>query len=322
MLRERYQGWANWETWNVALWFGNDYGLYQAVKEHSKRFTADSAEEFVRELLPDGTPDFHGGSSREIARAYAKVDWQEIADDFNEMRGEEAKEARRPYRRSEEMMVARKRKPTPRKRVGKPRVVSVKKYATNTSSGERMSYEDFVSNPDLPTIFGSPELTTSQAIDKLYEMGWEDDLSDIANITDEDEQLDALVEWADEHGAADNTYNWSWWGPTLHFIGVQAERDPYKPEMYFVRLHRGGDVRGNYGAYHIIYVEESAEQAPWYSWMLTAELKMDDGTEVIIDSEDMEAWHWNVHEDPTGKLGDSVKTDELESAFEWDERLW
>ena len=86
----KYQGWANYETWNVALWFGNDRGLYDAVREHPERFTAKGAKEFVKELLPDGTPDFKGKS-----RSYAKVDWKEIADDFNEMRGEEKVNERR-----------------------------------------------------------------------------------------------------------------------------------------------------------------------------------------------------------------------------------
>jgi len=103
MASNGYQGWANWETWNVALWFGNDEGLYRAVLDYRGRFTADSAKAFVLEILPRGTPDFkrYGGSPRAVAKAYAEVDWREIAADFNEMKGEDeggVEEARRAPR--------------------------------------------------------------------------------------------------------------------------------------------------------------------------------------------------------------------------------
>lgn len=81
-----YEGWKNWETWNVALWFGNDRGLYDSVREHDRKFTATSAKDFVLDLLPGGTPDMKDLSPGELHTAYGKVSWSEIAKDFNEMR--------------------------------------------------------------------------------------------------------------------------------------------------------------------------------------------------------------------------------------------
>jgi hypothetical protein len=99
---EKYQGWANYETWNVALWFDNERRLYDAVLAHPDRFTAASVKVFVKKKLPNGTSDFK-------AKGYAKVDWQEIADSFNEMRGHLANElhARRPRPRSGQVMSPR-----------------------------------------------------------------------------------------------------------------------------------------------------------------------------------------------------------------------
>jgi len=72
-----YNGWANYETWNLNLWAMNNEGSYHLVCDN-RPFTEDSAARLAFEMFPAGTPDMSGPADM------VKVDWQEIIDSWNE----------------------------------------------------------------------------------------------------------------------------------------------------------------------------------------------------------------------------------------------
>ena len=50
MKDNTYNGWKNYQTWNVALWIGNDEGLYGIAKE------AGNYDRFVSPMTDFGDP--------------------------------------------------------------------------------------------------------------------------------------------------------------------------------------------------------------------------------------------------------------------------
>ena len=94
-----YQGWTNYETWNVALWIDNDQGVYEMVKEWAKDAWEEARDKMVvsylnreeraartladqlQELVEDGNPLASDASmySDMLTAAISEVNWSEIA---------------------------------------------------------------------------------------------------------------------------------------------------------------------------------------------------------------------------------------------------
>jgi hypothetical protein len=81
MRTGHYNGWSNWQTWNVLLWLNNDEGLYMATQDFARfphRHTPDRVRRFVQELMPYGTPDMKTPEDMDW------VNWEEVASTFQD----------------------------------------------------------------------------------------------------------------------------------------------------------------------------------------------------------------------------------------------
>lgn len=75
-----YAGWANYQTWNVALWVQNDESRYREMVDIARR--AKGADDFGRQLrqsVEDEANEFgkYGDLGRDELGA---VDWNELAE--------------------------------------------------------------------------------------------------------------------------------------------------------------------------------------------------------------------------------------------------
>lgn len=100
MESKTYNGWTNYETWNVKLWLDNEQGTYELqkemvrqsrqtpkvdvwTKEETTRFTlADLLKDFVEENNP--LANDASMYSDLMSAALSEVNWQEIADSILE----------------------------------------------------------------------------------------------------------------------------------------------------------------------------------------------------------------------------------------------
>jgi len=79
-----YNGWTNYETWNVALWIDNEEGTYSERCDLAERATdsyrlAQDIKAWINEMAPDlGASLF----SDLLSAALSEVNWEEIAENW------------------------------------------------------------------------------------------------------------------------------------------------------------------------------------------------------------------------------------------------
>ena len=89
---EDYQGWKNYETWAVALWFDNDEGLYDMRLETQQQFLDDAGgdkeeagiqfADWIKDFVEENAPQLEGLYADLLQGAISDVYWYEIAKNW------------------------------------------------------------------------------------------------------------------------------------------------------------------------------------------------------------------------------------------------
>lgn len=86
-----YNGWSNYETWNVALWIDNEEGSYrhwrdqvcEALEAEQDRDDAvNTVSKALRAEIEDQMPELNGCYSDLLSAALSEVNWYEIAENW------------------------------------------------------------------------------------------------------------------------------------------------------------------------------------------------------------------------------------------------
>ena len=85
-----YNGWRNYETWNVKLWLDNDWGTAQEAQEiaargDSSRYEARLAlREYVEQIVLGDEATPASLATDLLGAALSQVDWDEIVAAYRE----------------------------------------------------------------------------------------------------------------------------------------------------------------------------------------------------------------------------------------------
>lgn len=75
-----YNGWSNYETWLVSMWYGD---IFTDMANEGQLGSSDNLQTFVEEMLMEAGQLPESGLAADIMNAFLRnVDWEEIHDHF------------------------------------------------------------------------------------------------------------------------------------------------------------------------------------------------------------------------------------------------
>ena len=198
-------------------------------------------------------------------------------------------------------------------------VISIQKSVqhNNGDSWELDNYPPFAQTDNAEEWLGVSEISLERAKELAFQLSdeaydYEDEINNAEDLYELQDALDNL-----KYYQRDNTYNSSWWGGVVDFGVLTEDGEGYGTGLVLLRMHRGGDPRGNYYEMKAFELDSFIEEFPPYFGRLSYYIKTDEG-DLTLDSEDMEGYSLLVVEDETGTFeqDDYVKIDEVEDAFD------
>ena len=82
---ERYNGWTNWETWNLSTWIVKDEASYIFWRDKTVELDAQSLADALQQAHSGLLGNMPDGWHKDVLReALSRVNWAEVADSLQE----------------------------------------------------------------------------------------------------------------------------------------------------------------------------------------------------------------------------------------------